>query len=83
MTGLIFFPSFHAAGAVMFIRSWWQFRRLRWLMLPLNLMLIAAAPVFGLHYFVDLLGGIAVAVVSIILAEVLTARIERRAGAYG
>lgn len=76
MTGLIFFPSFHAAGAVMFMRGWWTFRALRWLAIPLNLLLIAAAPVFGLHYFVDLLGGIAVALVAILAAERLTTRIE-------
>ncbi len=83
MTGLIFFPSFHAAGAILYLRAWWQFKWLRWLVVPLNLGLIAAAPVFGLHYFIDLVGGVAVAVVAIVLANALTTRIERRVGANG
>lgn len=78
LTGLIFFPSFHAAGAVMYIRTWWNFGWLRWVAIPLNLLLIAAAPVFGLHYFIDLVGGIVVAVVAIVLAETFTRRIELR-----
>jgi len=78
MTGLIFFPSFHAAGAIMFIWSWWKFRWLRWPMLALNLMLIAAAPVFGLHYFIDLIGGVLVALGAILASIQLVAAIERR-----
>lgn len=78
MTGLIFFPSFHAAGAVMYMWSWWTLRWLRWPMLALNLMLIAAAPVFGLHYFIDLIGGIFVAFGAIFASNRLVAAIERR-----
>ena len=78
MTGLIFFPSFHAAGATMYIWTWWNFRWLRWPMLALNLALIAAAPVFGLHYFIDLIGGILVALGAILASNTLVATIERR-----
>lgn len=78
MTGLIFFPSFHVAGAIMYIWTWWDFRFLRWPMLALNLVLIAAAPVFGLHYFIDLVGGAIVALGAIAASKLLVAAIERR-----
>jgi hypothetical protein len=76
MTGLIFFPSFHAAGAVLFGWHWWPFRLLRWPMLVLNALLVMAAPVFGLHYFIDLIGGVTVAFFAIWTGHAIMSQIE-------
>jgi membrane-associated phospholipid phosphatase len=54
--GLISFPSYHTAAAVIFTWACWR-SRIRWPVLLLNLLLIAAAIPFGSHYLVDLLAG--------------------------
>ena len=59
LDGLISFPSFHTAGALMVT---WAFRHKRWFLLPLiliNVGLISATFLMGAHYFVDTLGGVA------------------------
>ena len=52
--GLVSVPSFHMAGAVIVT---WAFRRtwLVWLLLPVNVLLIASTVLLGAHYAVDLL----------------------------
>jgi membrane-associated phospholipid phosphatase len=62
--GLISFPSYHAAAAIIFSWACWR-TPLRWPVLLLNLLLVAAAIPFGSHYLVDLLAGAAVGAVSI------------------
>jgi membrane-associated phospholipid phosphatase len=65
LEGLITFPSFHTAGAIMFI---WALRTVpfvRWPAIALNSALIAATPINGAHYFIDLVGGAAVAFAAI------------------
>lgn len=60
LPGLVTFPSFHtAAGIIMAIAA---FRS--WLFIPITcyvIAMVAATPVFGGHYFVDLFAGTAVA----------------------
>jgi len=58
--GLISFPSYHAFVAATLIAVHW---RRPWFgaVLPANLLLIASTPVFGLHYLVDVLAGLALA----------------------
>lgn len=65
LPGIISFPSFHAASAIMFISAAWPVKPLRWFVLPTNLLMLVATPVQGSHYCVDLLGGVAVAGVAI------------------
>jgi hypothetical protein len=67
--GLITFPSFHTAGALLFIWALWKTPYVRWLALGLNVALLAATPVFGEHYLIDVIAGAAVAVVSILVSE--------------
>jgi hypothetical protein len=67
LIGPISFPSFHMASALLFIWAAWPMRRLRWIMLGVNLLMIAATPLHGGHYFVDLIGG-AVIMTACILA---------------
>lgn len=65
-SGLVTYPSFHAAGAVLLSWAFWPMRVLRWPMLALNAtMLLAAVPIGG-HYFVDLPAGAAVALLAIV-----------------
>lgn len=68
LPGLVTFPSFHTAAAVILVASFWRTR----LFVPALLYgvtVIAAAPIFGGHYLVDLLGGIAVAAVVILAVQ--------------
>jgi membrane-associated phospholipid phosphatase len=66
IAGLISFPSFHTANAVLFVWTLWPIRILRAVLLPLNLLLIASTPLCGAHYVTDIVGGVAVAVGAII-----------------
>jgi membrane-associated phospholipid phosphatase len=69
--GLVSFPSFHTAGALM---ATWAVRRSRiWLTLlgVLNTGLIAATVLLGIHYVIDLLGAVALCGVSLALYRVL------------
>ena len=66
MAGLITFPSFHAAGAVML---GWGFRRVPIVGIPfvmLNFAMLATIPIVGSHYFIDVLAGVAVAALAIV-----------------
>lgn len=57
LTGIITFPSYHMQGACLFIWACWRLAYLRWPVLVLNLAMIAATPVYGFHYAIDLLAG--------------------------
>jgi hypothetical protein len=72
--GIITFPSLHAALAVILIAALWPIRRLRWVILPLNAVMLAATPIDGSHYFIDVWSGIAIAVVSLVAARAMAAR---------
>ena len=68
LQGLVSFPSFHVQMAVYFA---WAFRKVRWLAIPmllLNILMIFGAITEGGHYLMDVLGGLAVAAVTIVLA---------------
>jgi membrane-associated phospholipid phosphatase len=69
LKGLITFPSYHACAAALFAWAAWPIRSARWLFVILNLTMIVACVVVGSHYFVDVLGGIAVAVISLLLVR--------------
>jgi hypothetical protein len=60
LQGLVTFPSFHAAMAVMTMAAWRDDRRMRWPMVAWNgLVLVSTIPIGG-HYLVDIPAGIAV-----------------------
>lgn len=72
--GIITFPSYHAALAVIFGTRFWSFPRFRWPGLALNGVMLAAAPVYGGHYLVDVLAGSVVAFMAIRASAAFTRR---------
>ncbi|QOZ50940.1 phosphatase PAP2 family protein [Bradyrhizobium sp. CCBAU 53338] len=69
LSGIVSFPSFHAASAVLYMWALWPVRRIGGIAAALNLLMIAATPVIGAHYIVDVAGGIALAAASIWAAK--------------
>lgn len=74
--GIVTFPSYHTVLAILFV---YAHRGIRWtfpFFALLNFFMLLSTPTFGNHYLVDMLGGTAVAVVTIALVrwqrEVLT-----------
>lgn len=68
LTGIVSFPSFHATLPVILA---WSLRHTRYLRLPFaawGAVTIAATPLFGGHYAVDVLGGLILAVPVIAVA---------------
>jgi hypothetical protein len=74
LEGLVSFPSFHAAAAILFTWAVWPCRWVRWPMLAVNTVMVVMAPVEGAHYLVDIVAGSMVAVAAIGMARVLEGR---------
>jgi hypothetical protein len=70
MQGIITFPSYHAGLSLVTLSGFWASRMtwLRWPGVTLAALTIAATPVDGGHYLVDVLSGLGIAVVSIAAA---------------
>jgi hypothetical protein len=66
--GIITFPSLHSALAVILIAAMWPLLWLRWLVVPTNILMLVATPIDGSHYVVDVLAGIAIAVLSLMVS---------------
>ena len=77
LSGIVSFPSFHAASAVLYMWALWPVRGIGGVAAALNLLMIAATPVIGAHYMIDVLGGVALAAASIWAAKLYLARIGR------
>jgi membrane-associated phospholipid phosphatase len=69
LEGLITFPSFHTTGGLLFAWALLKTPYLRWPALAINGALIASTPVVGAHYFIDLVGGAAVAAISLFASQ--------------
>jgi len=69
LAGIVAFPSFHAASAVLFAWALWPIRGFGPIALALNVVMLVATPVVGAHYSIDVVGGIAVGYVAIVLAK--------------
>ena len=71
MQGIITFPSYHAGLSAVTLWGFWMARPawVRWPGMAVALATIAATPVDGGHYFVDVLAGITLAVASIAVAR--------------
>jgi membrane-associated phospholipid phosphatase len=68
MDGIITFPSFHAAAAVLSLWAFWVVWWMRPLALIANVGMLLATPLVGGHYFVDVIAGAALAVLAIAAA---------------
>jgi PAP2 superfamily len=69
LAGMITFPSFHAAIAVLFIWASLPVPVLRMIMLIVNGVMLVATPIEGTHYLVDVIGGVGVAALSILCVQ--------------
>lgn len=67
--GIVTFPSFHAASAVLYTWALWPLRWARPLVVVVNGVMLAATPLNGGHYFVDVFAGVAIAVAAIAAAR--------------
>jgi membrane-associated phospholipid phosphatase len=76
LEGLITFPSFHTAAALMFIWALRTVPYVRWPAIVLNGALMAATPIDGAHYFIDLVGGAAVAFAALAASHWLCKRVH-------
>jgi hypothetical protein len=76
--GIVTFPSFHAASAVLYVWALWPAKLFRPLILPVNGCMLAATPINGGHYFIDLIAGIFIAVFAIMAARSAGHVIARR-----
>ena len=77
LAGIVAFPSFHAASAILYAWALWPVRGFGIMAAFLNAAMLAATPVVGAHYLIDVFGGIAVALASIALAKRFAASMER------
>ena len=65
LAGIVTFPSFHAASAVLYAWALWPVKWARPIAILANGAMLAATPIIGGHYFIDLFAGIAIAVIAI------------------
>jgi hypothetical protein len=75
--GLVGFPSFH--GALAMLVAWYakDVKVLRWPVLVLNAVVLIATPIQGGHHVVDLIGGLAVACAAIAATDRISALAPR------
>jgi membrane-associated phospholipid phosphatase len=76
--GLVVFPSFHAALAVLCAYAARPLRNLKIPLLALNLLIILSSPAEGGHYFIDIIAGIILAALTISLPGYILSSIRRR-----
>ncbi|HEX3502843.1 MAG TPA: phosphatase PAP2 family protein [Xanthobacteraceae bacterium] len=69
LAGIVTFPSFHAASAALYAWALWPVKWARPIVVLANGAMLAATPIIGGHYFIDLFAGIAVAVIAIVAAR--------------
>lgn len=75
VSGILTFPSDHAAMAVLCAWACWPSRLLRWPVLVLNVLMFFSSIVVGSHYIVDVIGGGMLAYVTILLITLPSWRI--------
>jgi membrane-associated phospholipid phosphatase len=83
LEGIITFPSFHATLGALFLWAFWAVRAARLPALAVNGLLIASTPIDGGHYFVDVIAGLAIAVLAILTARHLAPMAAARARRVG
>jgi membrane-associated phospholipid phosphatase len=76
--GIVTFPSFHAASAALYTWALWAVRGLRPIVIVTNGIMLAATPLNGGHYFIDLIAGVTIAVAAIVAARLVARIIAQR-----
>ncbi len=76
-SGMIEFPSFHVALALLSTRALWVFRLVRIPALAMAALVSISTVTTGMHYGVDVLGGFALAIVCHAISERLLHRSSR------
>ena len=77
LNAVICFPSFHVIWAICCMAALWGFRLLRIPVALLSSMIVVSTVTTGWHYFVDMLGGIVIAVFSLAIANACLRRQEQ------
>jgi hypothetical protein len=67
--GIITFPSYHSTMAVLLIYACLPLAFLRLIIIPINLIMFFAIPIYGDHYLVDVIAGILIALLGIMIAH--------------
>ena len=85
LRGLVCAPSFHTAAGVLYMIAAWPIRRLRWILIPVNIAMLVATPIEGTHYLVDMIAGILVALFATCLVKggLHLHAAPRKSSAYG
>ena len=78
LTGVVPFPSFHAATAVIYLWALWAVWWMRPVAIVANIGMLLATPYIGGHYFVDVFAGIGIAVTAIAAAGLIATRLARQ-----
>jgi membrane-associated phospholipid phosphatase len=78
LAGIVTFPSFHAASAVLYAWALWPLWWMRPIAIIANGAMLASTPIDGGHYFIDLAAGIGVAVLAIAAARRVSERVARQ-----
>jgi len=77
LAGIVTFPSFHAASAVLYAWAFYPVRGWGPISLILNILMIASTPIVGAHYLVDVIAGIVLAAASIAFAKQVSNYLEQ------
>jgi membrane-associated phospholipid phosphatase len=72
MQGLVTFPSYHAAMAIILIYVYRGQRLLFPAIAALNVLMLLSTPTYGGHYLVDIIAGVLIAVFSIFIFQKMT-----------
>jgi membrane-associated phospholipid phosphatase len=67
--GIVTFPSFHAASAVLYAWALWPVRWMRPIVVLAFTAMLAATPINGGHYLIDIIAGTAIAILAIAAAR--------------
>jgi hypothetical protein len=81
LAGVVTFPSFHAASAILYIWAFWPVWWMRPVAVLANGAMLVSTPVDGGHYFIDVFAGIAVAIIAIAAAKWIGRKVARQAEA--
>ncbi|MGJ4939193.1 phosphatase PAP2 family protein [Bradyrhizobium sp. HKCCYLS1011] len=78
LVGVITFPSFHAASAILYAWALWPWRWFRPFNITINGTMLTATPIGGGHFLVDMLAGIIVAILAICLTRIAASTLSFR-----